>query len=141
LRRSSEGWQRLDTLNRGRERWAFDERVLGSSAFVTRVLNETLLGASPPARTADPETTLRRLLAAVAERFSLSVAELCGNSHRAAVVGARSVLCYSAMRYHGLSPTSIAKYLAITRQSVARAFQRAQHPGEHTDDLARSLLA
>ncbi len=43
LRRSAEGWEGLAALRRGREGWAFDERVLGSGPFV-----EQLLHSLPP---------------------------------------------------------------------------------------------
>ncbi len=38
--RSLGGWQAARTLQRGRERWAFDERILGRSEFVQEVLAE-----------------------------------------------------------------------------------------------------
>jgi hypothetical protein len=40
LRRSSGGWEFVPRVGRGRERWAFDERILGSSDFVHEVLAE-----------------------------------------------------------------------------------------------------
>lgn len=38
LRRSAGGWEFLPKLGRGRERWEYDERILGSSAFVHEAL-------------------------------------------------------------------------------------------------------
>src|SRR5512146_1456322 len=38
LRRSAGGWESFAALRRGREGWAFDERVLGSGSFVEQVL-------------------------------------------------------------------------------------------------------
>ncbi|RPI07637.1 MAG: transposase, partial [Zetaproteobacteria bacterium] len=40
LRRSAGGWEEVAALQRGREGWAADERILGSGAFVERVLRE-----------------------------------------------------------------------------------------------------
>jgi putative transposase len=40
LVRSMGGWERVEELRRGRERWAHDERVLGSIEFVESVLKE-----------------------------------------------------------------------------------------------------
>src|SRR3990172_7719101 len=38
LRRSAGGWEGLAALRRGRERWAADERILGSGPFVEAML-------------------------------------------------------------------------------------------------------
>ena len=38
------GWERVEELRRGRERWAHDERVLGSSEFVEEMLKEVERG-------------------------------------------------------------------------------------------------
>jgi len=51
LRRSAGGWHHLPSLGRGRERWAHDERILGSSEFVRHVLEQC---PPPPALPADP---------------------------------------------------------------------------------------
>ena len=48
LRWSLGVWQRLGRLARGRERWSFDERILGGSDFVTAVI------AATPAQPAAP---------------------------------------------------------------------------------------
>lgn len=40
LIRSAGGWQAVHELRRGREKYAGDERILGSSAFVERVRQE-----------------------------------------------------------------------------------------------------
>ncbi len=40
LIRSMGGWARVEELRRGRESWAYDERVLGGSDFVEAVLKE-----------------------------------------------------------------------------------------------------
>jgi hypothetical protein len=42
LVRSMGGWARVEGLRRGRESWAHDERVLGSSEFVETVLKEVV---------------------------------------------------------------------------------------------------
>ena len=42
LRRSRQGWEASSSLSRGREGWAFDERILGSSDFVLRMLPDAV---------------------------------------------------------------------------------------------------
>jgi len=53
LVRSMGGWDKVSALRRGRERWAYDERVLGSSDFIEGIWNEaerlkSLSGARGP---------------------------------------------------------------------------------------------
>jgi REP element-mobilizing transposase RayT len=121
LRRSLGRWQHLAELQRGRERWAFDERILGSAEFVLRTLCEL---PAKPATTA-PET-IESLVSTVARRCTVAVAEIRSNSHRPAVVTARALVSYIAIRHYGLTPTAVATQLGISRRSVARAFERAQ---------------
>ena len=67
LRRSAGGWEVLERLRGGRERWRFDERVLGSSAFVARVLATALTPPPAPPRT-DPHRVIAQLCQRVAAR-------------------------------------------------------------------------
>ena len=49
LKRSAGGWEGLRELRRGRERWAFDERILGSGAFVAQLRAAATLPRPRPA--------------------------------------------------------------------------------------------
>ena len=138
LRRSLAGWQFLHHVPRGREKWAFDERVLGSSAFVLRLMREE--PAPTPASTADPAVVMPELIWTVARHYHLGAPELLGNSHRPVAVVARSVVSYLAMRRHGLAPSAVAAYLGVSRFSVVRGFQRAQQLGIESNDALRHLL-
>jgi len=63
LHRSLRGWQSIDRITRGRERWASDERILGSSDFVLKTLAEL-----PVTSISSPdEETIERLLHNVAQ--------------------------------------------------------------------------
>jgi REP element-mobilizing transposase RayT len=129
LRRSFPAWQFVDGLKRGREGWAFDERVLGSSDFVRKLLDE----APPPVKRPDPALVVPELMRRIAERHGLAVSEVVGNSHRPAAVAARAVISYIALRNFGLSPTDVARELGVSRYSVLRGFERAQQLGMDID--------
>lgn len=118
LRRSLGFWQHLGRLSRGRERWAFDERILGSSEFVTAVI------AAAPAVLAcpiDPATFVNAALAHVATRYDLRVAEITTNTRRRAVVRARALVCYAAVQHAGLPARRVAPLLGITPRAVLQA--------------------
>ena len=52
LRRSVSGWRHHERLSVGRERWASDERVLGTTEFVRRLLGESEGASVAPAEPA-----------------------------------------------------------------------------------------
>lgn len=134
LRRSVRGWHHLTGVARGRERWGFDERILGSPDFVLRTLCE--LPATPV--TVAPET-IDSLVCTVARRCSVAAAEITSNSHRPPVVTARALVSYIALRHYGLTPTAVATQLGISRRSVSRACERAQQLRIADCALAESL--
>jgi REP element-mobilizing transposase RayT len=123
LRRSAGGWEFVSRVGRGRERWAFDERILGSSDFVRRVLAEqNQVGR----RTApNPGEILSELCLRVAMHFKVGCAELRGQSLRRSALDARAVACHLAVCHHGLSLTTIARHLGSSRFQVARSLRRA----------------
>jgi len=140
LRRSAGGWQLVPDLRRGRERWAYDERILGSSEFVHEVLL-TVQPENTPTPPADPAGTVARLRAEVCLRFGVGEAEIANRTVRHPVLAARAMLCHLAVRSHGIAPGTVARLLGISPQSVARALRRAQrgianHELDVSDPLA-----
>jgi hypothetical protein len=119
LRRSRTGWQVATDLERGRERWTFDERVLGSSQFVTQLLVEAqvvqLLGGI-----SDGKTALAQVIRRVAERLELTEAEVCGGQRLVSLQVARAVVAYLAVRRAGLAVGQVAGALRVSRPTVWR---------------------
>lgn len=122
LVRSAGGWERVKALRRGRERWAADERVLGSSEFVEAIWREAETlerkGARTPA--AGSAACLDALVHRVAQHSGLTVAALTAGSRRGDVVAARAVVSYVATRVGGLGPTQVGRVLHVSRQSILR---------------------
>jgi REP element-mobilizing transposase RayT len=126
LIRSMGGWARVEELRRGRESWAYDERVLGGSDFIEAVLKE--VGRR------DERSIVQKVgaevLSALAEkiglRLGLSRAELMGGSRRRRVVEGRILVSYVAIRGYGTSLTQVAKVLNISVQSVLRGMDRGE---------------
>src|SRR3970282_1513037 len=90
LRGILRGWEASATLRRGRERWAFDERVLGSGPFVDRLLAE--VASAPPVTPARAWRACGRLRAQLASVFGVTEAELTGESRRRPVAAARAAV-------------------------------------------------
>jgi REP element-mobilizing transposase RayT len=126
LVRSVGGWSTLKGLRGSGLRIKGDERILGSSDFVERVLkdaNEQLeqrlqLDASGPG--------LDELIGKVAVTFDLSVDDLKTSSKHRRIVHARAVLCYLAVRKLRFSCADVARRLNISPNTVSMAVSRGQ---------------
>ncbi|MFN8640192.1 MAG: transposase [Candidatus Binatia bacterium] len=120
LRRSAGGWQYRPHAPRGREKWAHDERILGSSEFVRSYLSES----APAAPLAAPDA-ITRLCQDLAARFDVSVGQIASRSLDRRVLAARAAVCHLAVRRLGLTTAAVARALGISKQSVMRAIDRA----------------
>lgn len=123
LRRSIAGGEMLGSLKRGRERWAFDERVLGSSDFVDAVLQR--IEARPLRRALSPGELIAPLCERVAKHLRVNPREIASRSLRREVLAARAVVSDLAVCHCGLSLAAVARCLGVSKQSIARAIVRA----------------
>jgi len=122
LRRSVGGWESLTVLRRGREGWAFDERVLGSGAFVEQVL-ESL--PAPVTRSREEATAkFLEVLAACAEEWGVTQAEMCGGSRRRLAAGARAAASYIGVSELGLPIAHVARTLGVSPPVVRAGLAR-----------------
>ncbi len=96
------GWEKVEELRRGRESWAHDERVLGSSEFVESVLKEMDGGRGERGLgVKDGLGVVLRLAEEVGSKLQLSRAELVGGSRRRQVVEGRNLVSYVAVHGYG----------------------------------------
>lgn len=124
LRRSAGGWEGLAVLRRGRERWAFDERILGSGSFVERLLAEVT--PAPGVAPARAWRAFARLRAQLAATFAVPEAELAAGGRRRPVAAARAAVGAVAVHGLGLPVTRVARALGVTPMPLARALLRGQ---------------
>ena len=125
LRRSAGGWEALPRITRGREGWAFDERVLGSSAFVEATLATT--DDSSTRRPAPPDpAVIDDLCNEVARRWSVGTAEICSSSRRREVVIARALVAFLSVRRYGFTQTAVAHALRVSKQTIFRTLARTE---------------
>jgi len=118
LRRSQGAWETIDTLERGRERWTFDERVLGRSEFVTTLRGECTPGPRPLAAQVDPATFVPDTVQRVAAYLGVEAREISTNSRRRVVVRARALVCYLTVRLAGLPARRVAPLLGVSARTV-----------------------
>ena len=112
-------------LRRGRERWAYDERVLGSSEFVSEVVEEASERRSSGLTTPEQrKAALDGIIAKVAIRLGLSREEITGGSRRRAVTTGRYLVGYIAVRKYGHQAVEVARELNVSSQSILRALEK-----------------
>jgi REP element-mobilizing transposase RayT len=121
LRRSAGGWAGLAALRRGRERWAADERVLGSGPFVERLLAEVAVAQARPARAG---RAVPRLLARLARAFGVPPASLTTGARQRPVVLARAAVAAVAVEGLGLPGAAVARALGVTPMAIWRGVPR-----------------
>jgi putative transposase len=121
LRRSL-GGARSRSLSLQGERWAYDERVLGSGLFVETVLRKhDDVRAKAAVDDEERRSEWERLLALSCERCGVTPAELRSGSRRRAVSRARRILCDVAVRQLGFTAAEIGRAMRISGQGVGRA--------------------
>jgi putative transposase len=124
LIRSAGGWRAVKSMRQLQLHTKGDERILGDSDFVQRVLdaqNEQMEKRSQlRLYGADFQGAVRR----IEEIFGLTFSELSQGSRQRAVVRARSVLCYWVVREFGMSGAQAGRWLGIGQPTVQRSVRR-----------------
>jgi len=141
LRRSRRGWLRLSGEARGRDLWAFDECILGSSDFVQRVLATVDVG-TPRAMAClvdGGSKELSEVLSRAAVLCATSPQEIASSSRRPGAVAGRALVCAAAVLHLGMAQNALARWLGLTRQSVRRGIERSDRIlaelGRNLEDL------
>jgi REP element-mobilizing transposase RayT len=138
LLRSSGGWRGLDDLRKAGIRVKGDERILGDSDFVEKVLlaaGEALEERyALKARGYDFDRALER----VAAVLGMSAKQVTASGKSPQTVKARALLCFWAHRKLGMSTVAIAAKLQVSQPAVSRLSKR----GEKLEEENRfSLIA
>ena len=139
LRRSHGVWQVVGKLARGRERWAFDERVLGRSDFVAALTAQSEARHQPAATPVDAADFVGDVLSQVAAQLGLQIAEITTNTRRRAVVRARALVSYAAVRTAGLPARRVAPLLGVSPRTVLDGVALAERRF-HANTLAQPAL-
>jgi len=131
LLRSLGGWAAVRAVRQRADRVRADERILGSGAFVARML------AAGDARQQTQHARAHRLRQAQAllrrrcRRAQVGVEELRLGSRRRRVARVRAALAVHLVTRLGLSLAEAARQLGISTSGVAKAVARAERPYVH----------
>ncbi len=135
LLRSAGGWAAVQSLRRGREAYAADERVLGGSEFVESLRHEAEQRERTNLRRRGPD--LETLIRKVAKAAHFRPGALIGGGRGRALTRARDGLAYLWVEGLGRSGRELARALAIQPVSVYRAAHRGHERRAEWDHLLR----
>ena len=119
LVRSVGGWEAVTELGRAREDYLSDERVLGSSEFVERLLAE-----AEKKEQRQSDVALDTLVNFLANAIDVLPEALRHGSRSHPVSAGRAELCWIWTRLLGRSGSSLAHQLGLAPQSIAAASAR-----------------
>jgi putative transposase len=126
LLRSVGGWKELKEMLESGKKVRSDERILGGSEFVERVLRESEEEWERKSLLRQRGVNLKRLIEKVADHFGTETEDLKSGSKVHSVAQARAVLCYVGVRKLGLTSVSVARELGISPSTVSKSIVRAQ---------------
>ena len=121
LLRSVGGWSELKQFRDIGVRIKGDERLLGSSDFVQRVLKQAEEQLEEKYRLQVSVISLPALIDKVAHCYKIDAETLKSASKERSVTAARRVLCYIAVRKLGYKCTEVSNALGISAVTVSKA--------------------
>jgi REP element-mobilizing transposase RayT len=126
LIRSSGGWSVIKSLRRANIHFKSDERVLGDSDFVERVLKAADESLERKYQLKSQGYDIDKLADIVAEIFSIKPEEIFQPGKQPVKVKARSLFCYWAVRELGFTMADLAPKLNISQPAVSISTQRGE---------------
>ena len=125
LVRSAGGWSEVRSQRQRREPQATDERILGSGAFVARVLSEAeeLFSRQQAARR--QHRRIERVIAEACKKSGVSLTELRSGSRRGALPKVRAELVYKLLKAYGVSAAEAARQVGISTSGISKILSRS----------------
>ena len=114
-----------------------DERFLGDSDFVEKILARQQEKFERRYRLKAQGYDLDRVIRKVAEIFNLGPEQICKPGNQPLRAKARSLVCFWAVRELGLKGTNVGKLLGICQAAVSKAVARGE---KITNDMNLSLI-
>ncbi len=126
LIRSSGGWSVIKSFRRANIHFKSDERVLGDSDFVERVLKAADESLERKYQLKSQGYDIDKLAERVAEILSIKPEEIFQPGKQPVKVKARSLFCYWAVRELGFTMMDLAPKLNISQPAVSICVQRGE---------------
>jgi len=128
LIRSLGGWAEVLALRSRGETQRSDQRIVGDGAFVSEVLSDMDEQERETLKIKDHRMALSSLAETVCQIHHIGLGELRSGSRRHAIVEARQIVSWLAVRELGYSGAEVARYLGVTNSCVTRAASAKKGP-------------
>ena len=126
LIRSSGGWSVIKSFRRANIHFKSDERVLGDSDFVERVLKAANEALERKYKLKSQGYHIDKLAEKVAEIYSIKPEVIFQPGKQPVKVMARSLLCYWAVRELGFTIVDLSLKLNVSQPTVSTCVQRGE---------------
>jgi len=126
LIRSIGGWTAVKSLRQKNFHLKSDERILGDSEFVYKVLNSANEQLEHKCRLKSKGYGLQNLTNRVSELFDIKPDEILQPGKQPVRVKARSLLCYWAVRELGLTLGELALKLNLSQPAISNSVRRGE---------------
>jgi putative transposase len=124
LVRSAGGYEALKKMSRD-EKWAFDERILGSGSFVESVLKQAESEMLTPSMTeSDRAIRFEQLITRVAAMADIDASLMTSSGRDRHLVRYRQILCFIAVKHLGMSLTAVGHSLNISKVAVLKSVKK-----------------
>jgi hypothetical protein len=140
LLRSAGGWSALKAHRKSDTRIKGDERILGSSEFVERVITKASDSYEKKTRFASQGIDMERLLASTARYYEVAGEDLGSRGKGRKIARARAVFCYLAVRKLYLSCVEVGRRLNLTPSAISKSVTRGRAAVEE-DGNEETLLS
>lgn len=124
LIRSIGGWDAVKALRKTESHLKSDERILGDSDFVNRVLSESKEVVARRYTLRAQGVDVDAIAEKVARLLGLPVEEVWAPGRYKDIVTARSLICYWAVRELGLSQACLARRFRISEAAISKSVRR-----------------
>jgi len=128
LIRSLGGWSEVVSLRRKGMRSASDERILGGSEFVLKLLTEAEEKARETLRLPTKVSDLGSLAKKIAKDEGITESDLRSASRRKKVIKVRRLFCQLTVGKMGYPGAEVARFLGVTSSAVNRSANSEESP-------------
>lgn len=130
LIRSAGGWEGLKQKREEGQYQRSDERILGDSDFVSRVLEKTKESLTKSQKLKSEGMDVDKIAAQVSRLMGIAVEDVWAIGKQQHIVNARSLLCYWAVRELGVSMSSLSRRLRISLPAISKSVVRGKQIAE-----------
>lgn len=126
LIRSQGGWSQVLSMRRRGQQEDFDQRILGSGEFVSRMLKETEERHLRQLKHRRSGRTIQKIIDEECRRSGINPLELQGGSKRRAASSVRAHIARRCRDELGLSAAAVARRVGVSTSAITKAIERIE---------------